>query len=201
MSSRLILFFILIASAHLSFGIEPQSNSLEVVTLSRSQKVNLEQKRKQEEHQKLLRKAYNKLSDALAVDDLATVEKLFNTFPHLKSYAHHNEGTPLHFARSLAMAQLLGEKFGFDSNRCDEWGNLPSTTILSTQDHFFVDAHQKALIAHYLTSREKRFAKIYYQFKYNKNLQSTVCAYGLAALLIGLDCYFLIKKSQPLKRR
>ena len=111
---RFILFLLLLASAQLSFGIEQQTGPIKITIISESQRL------------KLLVAAYDSLSDAIAADDLSTVEKLFNEHPSLKQYAHHNEGTPLHFARSLAMAQLLTEKLGFNPNTCDEWGELPS---------------------------------------------------------------------------
>ena len=197
-SRSVILFFILLASAQLSFGIEQNTSHNKMVTLSESQKRKLEQQQKQEEEHKLLVGTYDKLSDTIAADDIHAVEKLFQKHSKLKSYAHHNEGTPLHFARSLGMAQLLAEKIGFDANRCDEWGELPSTAILATKDQFFPNIQEKAAIAQYLTSYEKRFSKLYYQLKHNKNIHRNACAFGLATFLYALDCYLLAKLSHKL---
>lgn len=188
---RLILFLLLLASAQLSFGVEQQAGPITVIALSESQKLNLEEKKKQEEDHNLLVAAYDKLSDAIATNDLSAVEKLFNKTPRLRSYAHHNEGTPLHFARSQAMAQLLVEKIGFDTNVCDEWGELPSKTILATKDMFFTAPQEKALIAKYLASRETRFSKIYYQCKNNKNIHRKAALTATTILLLALDYYLL----------
>ncbi len=198
---RLILFFMFVVSAQLSFGVEQHPKLIKIVILSESQKFKIEEKRKQEEDLKLLVTAYDKLSDAIAADDLSTVQKLFNETPNLKSYAHHNEGTPLHFVRSLTMAQLLIEKIGFDANRGDEWGERPSKTILATKDQFFAHPQEKMAITSYLKSHEKRFAKIYFQLKNNKNLHRGICAFGLATVLFGLDLYFFAKLSHSLTWR
>ena len=181
--------------------ITQQAEPTKIVIFSESQKLKLEEKRKQEEDRKLSISAYDKLSNAIAANDLSAVETLFNEHPRLRSYAHHNEGTPLHFARSQAMVQFLVEKAGFDTNRCDEWGALPATTILATRDQFFPTTQEKMAIANYLKSREKRFAKIYFQLKNNKNIHRKTCAFGLATLLLGLDCYFLAKISHRLTWR
>jgi cytochrome c2 len=190
MSPRLILFFILLVSAQLAFSIDYTTGPLKVSTPSTTQKI------KQEEEHKLLVAAYDTLSDAIAADDLTAVEKLFKETPNLKNYAHHNEGTPLHFARSQAMTQLLVEKIGFDANICDEWGELPSQTIRATKDQFFAHPQEKPLIATYLTSREARFAKIYYQLKNNKNIHRRAAVTALTAMLIGLDyhLYHIVTK-------
>ena len=190
---RLILFFMFVVSAQMSFGAEKkqQAEVVKVVILSDAQKLNLEQKRKQEEDRKQLVAAYDKLSDAIATNDLSAVEALFKQNPELKNYAHHNEGTPLHFARSIAMAQLLIEKIGFDASRCDEWGEMPSKTILATKDQFFAHVQEKALISAYLSSREKRFAKIYFQLKNNKNIHRKAALTATTILLLTFDYYLL----------
>jgi|GEM_PF-3242170 len=168
------------------------------IILSDAEKLKLEKERKQEEDHKLLVATYDKLSDAIAINDLLTVEKLFKENPHLKNYAHHDEGTPLHFARSKEMAELLSEKLGFDANVCDEWGELPSKTILTTKDQFFPQPQEKPLIAQYFASRETRFSKMYYQLTNNKNIHRKVTLTVTAILLLTLDCYLLQVGLHPL---
>lgn len=167
---RFILFLLLLASAQLSFGVEQNAGPVRIATLSESQKLKLQKTKQQEEDHQLLVAAYDKLSDAIAANDLSAVEKLFNENPKLRSYAHHNEGTPLHFARSQAMVQLLVKKIGFNANICDEWGELASKTILATKDQFFPNIQEKAAIIQCLTSYEKSFSKLFYQLKHNKNI-------------------------------
>lgn len=188
---RFIFFLLLLASAQLSFGVAQQIEPIKMVFLSESQKLKLEEKKKQEEDHNLLVAAYDKLSDAITADDLPAVKMLFNEHPRLRSYAHHNEGTPLHFARSQTMAQFLVERIGFDTNVCDEWGELPSKTILATKDMFFTAHQEKALIAKYLASRETRFSKIYYQCKNNKNIHRKAALTATTILLLALDYYLL----------
>jgi|GEM_PF-5744517 len=81
---RLILFFIFVVSAQLSFGAQTkqQAKPVKIVILSDVQKLQLEKERKQEEDHKLLVATYDKLSDAIAINDLLTVEKLFKENPH-----------------------------------------------------------------------------------------------------------------------
>ena len=78
MSHRLILFFILLASAQLSFGAEQQARPAKVIELSESQKLKLEQKIKQEEDLKRLVNLYGNFSDTITASDLIALEKLFN---------------------------------------------------------------------------------------------------------------------------
>jgi hypothetical protein len=89
------------------------------------------------------------------------------------------------------MAQLLSEKLRFDANVCDEWGELPSKTILTTKDQFFPQPQEKPLIAQYLSSHETRSSKMYYQLKNNKNFHRKIAAFALTALILITDFYLL----------
>jgi hypothetical protein len=189
MSHPFIISFILLASASLSFSNSPQATPAKEVIISESQRLKNEKKKQQEEEHKRLSAAYDNLSDAIAANDLTTVETLFNETPRLRKYAHHREGTPLHFARSQAMVQFLIERLRFNPNICDEWGNMPSTTILATKDQFFTHPEEKNLIAHYLRSREKSVAKMYYQLRYNKYIQLAIATAALISFIGALDYY------------
>ncbi len=135
---------------------------------------------------------YQALAEALKNNQVTEVETLFAKNPFLKNYAmSHEDGSPLDFARSLAMAEFLVGKIGFDANLCDQGGSMPSKTILSTPDRFFATPQEKQKIADYYQAREGRFAKLYYQLTRNKKVHQTACAVTVAALVLALDIYLL----------
>lgn len=145
-----------------------------------------------EELKKKLADDYQALMDALGANNLAKVKTLFDKNLFLKQYAaHHEQGAPLECARSKEMAQLLVEQVRFSANACDQWGEMPSKTILETPNRYFVTPQDKQEIADYYKAHEGRLPKLYYQLTRNKKVQSAVLLIVVTTFIVALDLHLL----------
>ncbi len=131
-------------------------------------------------------KQYKALCKAVEADDLVQARELLQKNPNLKTFSHTNEGTPLHFVRSLAMAKLLVNEFGFNPWSCDEFGKTALFSIMYAKKSWFINEQEGSRIVTFLWPKEEShtFNKLWNQLKANKELQIKLCLSGMAGFFI-----------------
>ncbi len=133
---------------------------------------------------KILATGYEKLCEAIEMDDIVTTKELFKEFPGLKKFSYQPVGSPLHFVRSLSMARILTEKIGFSVSVCDEWGETPSYAIKQSKPDRFSCPEEQRAIALYFKKREATYQKFKSQLASNKNLHMKLSLLAMTGVLV-----------------
>lgn len=140
---------------------------------------------------------YKALCNAVEQNNLIETRSLLQNNATLATFCHTDTGTPLHFVKSLAMAQLLANDFGLNPNACDEFGDTASQSIKATRTRWFITPGEKLAIIDFLQNKEKSapFNRLWNQCKGNKFVQAPLAL--TVAVIIYIGRWIIFCKNVP----